>query len=255
MMEYTEREVQEIRSYLAELERMEGCLSTSKAKSIRNKLRKTYGYYISELDQYSLPHSARTTAGFDRLISNGYISVIERNLKDMEQKSKLNTKSSKIICYKDSTITSFPPIVDEQSEILVLGTVPGAVSLATGEYYAQKGNIFWKVISEIFNNGVSFRSYDDKVACLRVNHIALWDVQKSCNREGSLDDMIEDEVLNDLDGFLKRYPRIRKIVFNGKKPSSYYKSVCPYFIAKSTSPANRQFTDEERIASWREALT
>lgn len=254
MMEYTEREVQEIRSCLAELERMEGNLSALKAKSIRNKLRKTYGYYISELEPYSLPYSARTTAGLDRLISNGYISVIERNGKVLKQENKLNTEPSNIVCCKDSSVNSFPPIVDEQSEILVLGTVPGAVSLATGEYYAQRGNIFWKVISEIFNNGASFRSYDDKVACLKANHIALWDVLESCNREGSSDDMIEDEVLNDLDGFLKRYPRIRKIVFNGKKPSSYYKPVYPYFIAKSTSPANRQFTDEERIASWREAL-
>lgn len=172
-----------------------------------------------------------------------------------EKAVRKDAEPSNIVCCKDSSVNSFPPIVDKQSEILVLGTAPGAVSLATGEYYAQKGNIFWKVISDIFNNGVSFRSYDDKVACLKANHIALWDVLKSCNREGSSDDMIEDEVLNDLDGFLKQYPRIRKIVFNGKKPSSYYKPVHPYFIAKSTSPANRQFTDEERIASWREALT
>lgn len=81
-------------------------------------------------------------------------------------------------------VTGFEPVVDSESEVLVLGTAPGEVSLLTGEYYANRGNIFWEVISHIFNGGVPLESYAEKVACLHRNHIALCDTLKQCGRKG-----------------------------------------------------------------------
>ena len=43
-------------------------------------------------------------------------------------------------------INSFPPIVDEHSEILILGSVPGVKSLQMQQYYAHPQNQFWKLM-------------------------------------------------------------------------------------------------------------
>jgi hypoxanthine-DNA glycosylase len=44
------------------------------------------------------------------------------------------------------TIASFDPIVDHNTRILILGSVPGAKSLEKIEYYGNKQNQFWKII-------------------------------------------------------------------------------------------------------------
>ena len=151
-------------------------------------------------------------------------------------------------------ISSFPPIVDEQSKILILGTMPGNESLATGEYYAKKGNTFWNIISTIFNDGNAFSTYEKKIECVTKHHIAIWDALRHCQREGSTDNTITKEEHNDIDAFLKQYPKIKKIVFNGKKALIYYKPSIQYSVALSTSPANCRYSKEEKIDSWRQAM-
>lgn len=173
---------------------------------------------------------------------------IEKVVKTLPISAKKSVNSLKI--------SSFPPIVDEKSEFLILGTMPGEDSLATGEYYANKNNIFWKIICNIFNEGKNFSTYKEKMECVKKHHIAIWDVLSHCKREGSTDEAIMEEEHNDIDSFLKQYPNIKKIVFNGKKPYSYYKppTQISMAVALSTSPANRQYSDEERTNSWRQAL-
>jgi hypoxanthine-DNA glycosylase len=46
-------------------------------------------------------------------------------------------------------IQSFQPYVDSQTEILILGTMPGIASLEKQEYYAQ--NHFWRILYTILN--------------------------------------------------------------------------------------------------------
>ena len=65
--------------------------------------------------------------------------------------------------------------------------MPGPDSLKTGEYYASSKNSFWKIMSALYNGSKPFASYEEKIECLHKNHIALWDVYKSCEREGALD--------------------------------------------------------------------
>lgn len=179
-------------------------------------------------------------------------------------KHELNTCSTKQQSY--STITEdgmsddnampycFEPIVDELSEILVLGTMPGEESLSTGEYYAKSGNIFWQILSRIFNKSVPFTSYFEKLECLHRNRIALWDVLEYCERKGSTDKSIAKEVINDIEHFLKEHPSIKRIVFNGKSPQKYYKPSIVSKVALSTSPSNRRYSDKRRTESWIEAL-
>jgi hypothetical protein len=83
-------------------------------------------------------------------------------------------------------IFSFPPISDPRSEVLVLGTMPGEMSLRLSQYYGHKGNQFWRIMFEL--HGVDFSAdYERRRQLLLENRIALWDVLKACVREGSAD--------------------------------------------------------------------
>lgn len=237
---FSQAEFQEIKKLLKELEHSN---SKSEKKVIRKKLR-SIGYYISE-------NHANTVDGFIKLVSNGDI-VIEEFFKPKQKQKHSQSFGNNPI--SNTKVFSFPPVVDEQSEILVLGTVPGAKSLTSGEYYADKRNLFWEIIKKLFNEGKDFDSYDEKIRCLKDNHIALWDTLKACQRRGSTDNSINDEQFNDLDVFLKQHPRIKKIVFNGKKPSSYYTPSISYEIALSTSSANLNYSEKEKLDSWLSCL-
>ena len=137
----------------------------------------------------------------------------------------------------NNRVQSLPPIIDESSEILILGTMPGKESLRSKEYYASPNNSFWKIMKRLFNSNMEFKDYEEKISCLKKHHIALWDTLQSCERESSLDSNIKEEEYNDIDGLLNRYPKIKKVVFNGKKAAIYYITRLPYSLAYSTSNA------------------
>jgi len=113
-------------------------------------------------------------------------------------------------------IQSFAPIVDNESEILILGSVPGVRSLEMKEYYAHPQNVFWKIIFQLFNQELT-TDYHKKIELLKTNHIALWDVIESCERKGSIDSSIKNEAENDILQLLKSYPTIKMIFCNGQK--------------------------------------
>lgn len=110
----------------------------------------------------------------------------------------------------NNRVQSLPPIIDESSEILILGTMPGKESLRSKEYYASPNNSFWKIMKRLFNSNMEFKDYEEKISCLKKHHIALWDTLQSCERESSLDSNIKEEEYNDIDGLLNRYPKIKK---------------------------------------------
>lgn len=156
-------------------------------------------------------------------------------------------------------IKSFPPIVDKNAETLILGTMPGAMSLAKREYYAHRQNAFWKIIYALFETLPVAENFDEKVKLLQQNNIALWDVLENCEREGSLDINIKNHKENDILGLLKTYPKIRTIVFNGKESEKYFlRKFGPiegirFFQMPSTSPANTM-NFEAKLQSWSAVL-
>lgn len=123
-------------------------------------------------------------------------------------------------------IVGLDPIVFEDSRILIVGSMPSAISLKEQMYYANKNNRFWKILKEIFQT-------EDKIELLKASHIALWDICHSCIRKTSADSEIKDIEPNDIQGLLDRYKNIETVY-------------CP-----STSSANAQFSLEQLIEIYK----
>jgi len=159
-----------------------------------------------------------------------------------------------------NTKTSFDPISNSETTILILGTMPGDKSLELGEYYGHSRNRFWKIISTITDNDLPL-TYTDKKALLLKTKIGIWDVAHKVNRKGSLDIAIENEEPNDLDGFIARHKNLKIIGFNGTKSEVLFdkyfnrKSDLKYIYLPSTSPANTGIDFDNICKLWRQILT
>lgn len=155
-----------------------------------------------------------------------------------------------------SEITSFAPVVDQNSHLLILGSMPGVESLNKSEYYGNPRNQFWKIIYQIFETELQ-STYHQKLQFLISKGIALWDVIESCEREGSLDSNIRNEIPNDFASFFSKYPNICYVVFNGAKAFDTYKKHIGFDVHQgivykqlpSTSPANTQKLDQ-KLKAW-----
>ena len=55
--------------------------------------------------------------------------------------------------------------------------------------------------------------YEDQIQVLVSKGFCLWDIVGSCKRPGSLDQDIREEVPNDIQGFCREFPSIRRIAF------------------------------------------
>ena len=157
---------------------------------------------------------------------------------------------------------SFKPSIDNNSKVLILGSMPGIKSLEEQQYYAHPQNRFWKLLSTICNESkLPEFDYDLKLKTLLENNIALWDTIKSCTREGSLDSDIQNEVPNDIRRLLKKYPNIKTICLNGNKSYSAFKKYFPDLLnlykcykLPSTSPANAKYRLGNLYQEWNNVL-
>lgn len=154
-------------------------------------------------------------------------------------------------------ISSFPPIIDKDCKIIILGTMPGVQSLEKQEYYGHERNAFWKIIYSLFNDELT-SNYSCKKAFLLQNNVALWDVLKACYREGSLDSNIKEPIANDFKSLFNQYPNIKKIYFNGEPAEKLFKRLVskelsislPMYRLPSTSPANA-IKFEQKLERWK----
>ena len=150
---------------------------------------------------------------------------------------------------------TFPPVFDESSEILVLGSFPSVKSREQGFYYGHPRNRFWKVLAAVFG-AEEPQGVDAKTVFLLEHKIALWDVVASCEITGSSDASIKNAVGNDLDVIFSAAP-IRKMFANGKTAEALYRRLLlPRFgreimVLPSTSPANAACSVETLISAWR----
>lgn len=159
----------------------------------------------------------------------------------------------------------FEPIEDSAATALVLGSMPGKVSLATGQYYAHSRNAFWTIMGELVGAHFSL-PYPDRIGILRSSGIALWDVLASCVRSGSLDSDIQTGSIipNDFNAFFLGHPHISRIYFNGvKSEQCFLKYVHPhlepttlqYRRLPSTSPANAGVSYAQKLQAWQSVMS
>ncbi|MGE2723130.1 DNA-deoxyinosine glycosylase [Mycolicibacterium pulveris] len=154
----------------------------------------------------------------------------------------------------------FAPIVAEGAHTLILGNMPGAMSLAVQQYYGNPRNAFWRITGEIFGFGAD-DPYPERVGALTAHGIAVWDVLRSCRRVGSLDSAVERDsmVANDFHKLFDEYPDITRVLFNGAAAEKNYHRLVGAAPAlrchrlPSTSPA-QTMRFEDKLAAWREGL-
>ena len=152
-------------------------------------------------------------------------------------------------------IHPIPPLFDQQSKVLILGSFPSVKSREAGFFYGHPQNRFWKVISNVFEEDTPL-TIKEKSAFILRNHLALWDVIHSCDIEGSSDASIRNVTVNDFDVILKNAD-IRAIYVNGKTALRYYQKYAQPVIGReaiclpSTSPANAAWDLARLTKAWR----
>jgi double-stranded uracil-DNA glycosylase len=112
---------------------------------------------------------------------------------------------------------SFAAVADSQTRVLLLGSLPGEISLARAEYYAHPRNQFWRLMQTVIETPLDGLPYRTRLATLLAAGVGLWDVIQSAERVGSLDANIRDHRPNTLAAFAATLPALRAIGFNGGK--------------------------------------
>lgn len=156
-------------------------------------------------------------------------------------------------------LKGLPPVIDRQARVLILGSFPSAASLAAQQYYAHRQNQFWRVLAAVIDQPLLEMDYTAKQAAVKAAGLAIWDVYRSCSREGSLDSAIRAAEPNDLSSLKRLAPQLRRVCFNGRTAArllrlmeelGYETRVLP-----STSPAHAGMSFAAKLALWRAGLT
>lgn len=151
---------------------------------------------------------------------------------------------------------SFEPLACSDIEVLILGSMPSDKSIKLGEYYGNPQNRFWPLIATIYNCDMPI-DYSAKQQMLFKNKIALWDVAYLVSRKGSLDSAINNEIPNDIIGFIEQNPKLRIVIFNGQKSEQLYNRYfeklpnIEYMCLSSTSPANVAYKFDRLCEIWK----
>lgn len=156
----------------------------------------------------------------------------------------------------------FPPVVCDESKVLILGSLPSRKSIELQQYYGHPQNQFWRIMGELFGAGPN-RPYGDRVNVLLRSGVAVWDVLESSVRRGSMDASIDasNASANDFAAFLASYSNIHTICFNGRKSEQLFQRLAhsaaaqaendlSYVSLPSTSPAHAAMSFAEKLERW-----
>ncbi|AQG98094.1 DNA-deoxyinosine glycosylase [Burkholderia sp. KK1] len=156
-------------------------------------------------------------------------------------------------------LAGFPPVGDEATHTLILGSFPGVASLAATQYYAHPRNQFWRLVGAAIGEALHELSYDERLARLMKHGIGLWDVLAACEREGSLDAAIRNASPNDFAAFHARFPKLRRVCFNGKTSGKFAPVLAAAgydtLVLPSSSAANAILSFDQKLRIWRDILT
>ena len=153
-----------------------------------------------------------------------------------------------------AVLEGLPPIAGRGARLLLLGSFPGAASLAVQQYYGHPRNQFWAILSALWGVDLVAMNYRGRVAALKQHGLAVWDVYAACRRAGSLDSAIGDATPNDLAALAARLPSLVAIAHNGSESARAMRITrtlgLPVHRLPSTSPANASWSFERKRAAW-----
>lgn len=155
-------------------------------------------------------------------------------------------------------IHTIPPLYDENSEVLILGSLPSLKSREAQFFYGHPQNRFWKVLSAVLCEPLPSTSAEKRAMCL-AHHIALWDTIYSCDIIGASDSSIKNVVPNDIERVVAN-SKIHRIYATGAKSAELYrklvepKTKIPITQLPSTSPANAAWSLERLIAEYQKHI-
>lgn len=156
-------------------------------------------------------------------------------------------------------LTGLAPVLDVQTRILILGSFPGAASLAAQQYYAHPRNLLWPILSTLTGESLAAMAYDERLPRLLAHGFGLWDVLGACEREGSLDSAIRKPAANDFARLRELCPQLHTVGFNGQTSGKF----APQFAAEgyrtlvlpSTSPAHASLSFAQKLEQWKLLLS
>jgi double-stranded uracil-DNA glycosylase len=145
---------------------------------------------------------------------------------------------------------AFAPAISADARVVILGSLPGAASLAQARYYGHPRNQFWRLTGAVVGRSLDSLTYDDRLAALADARIGLWDVVAEADRTGSLDAAIRAPRINALDSLCEIAPDLRAVAFNGGTAARLGQRHIrvPTLTLPSSSPAYTLSFDAKRSA-------
>lgn len=152
-------------------------------------------------------------------------------------------------------LVGLPPVLDQQTRIVILGSFPGEASLSAKRYYAHPRNQFWPLLTALTGTDMVTVPYEVRLERLRKHRIGLWDVLAACEREGSLDSAIRKPAANNFDRLRDLCPELETVGFNGQASGKFapqfavqgYRTV----VLPSSSPAHMTLSFQQKLVVWR----
>ncbi len=153
--------------------------------------------------------------------------------------------------------SSFAPITRPDTRLLILGSLPGEISLTQQRYYAHPRNRFWHLVGHAIGCELEALSYEDRLATLLAHRVGLWDVIASATRPGSLDAAIREPEHNALADLAATLPALHAVAFNGATAARAGRrllagSGLALIDLPSSSPAHAAMPLAEKQHRWRE---
>ena len=161
--------------------------------------------------------------------------------------------------YQHITHESIPPFINNDSKIIILGSLPSFKSREDGFFYAHPQNRFFKALAGVFNEETP-NDIPARKEFLKRHKIALYDVIYECDICGSSDASIKNVVPINLKQLLDRYPNIHKIFTTGKKAKDLFDKYLKPMVNKeaislpSSSAANANMSLEKLIEEYKRIL-
>lgn len=151
-------------------------------------------------------------------------------------------------------LSGLPPVIAADTRVIVLGSFPGAASLAAGQYYAHPRNLFWRLISAVVDEDLAALPYVARLPRLLAHGVGLWDVLSGCEREGSLDAAIRRPAANDFERLRDLCPVLETVAFNGQAAARFARGFAAHgyrtLVLPSSSPAHAAQSFEQKLAAW-----